>query len=51
VETANAVGWSADALDGWHLLFAVRGLRGLPLTFPAPIGVATAHARGLLAQP
>ena len=37
VETADAVGWSADALEAQAFAFlAVRHLRGLPITFPAP---------------
>ena len=51
VETANAVGWSADALEAQAFAFlAVRSLRGLPLTFPATTGVATPSG-GLLTQP
>ena len=52
VETADAAGWSADALEAQAFAFlAVRSLRGLPLTFPATTGVATPMRGGLLAQP
>jgi anhydro-N-acetylmuramic acid kinase len=52
VETAGAVGWSADALEAQafaHL--AVRTLRGLPLTFPSTTGVAAPMPGGLVTQP
>ncbi len=52
VETADAAGWSADALEAQAFAYlAVRSLRGLPLTFPATTGVATPMRGGLLAQP
>ncbi len=36
VETADAVGWSADALEAQAFAYlAVRTLRGLPITLPA----------------
>ncbi|MBI4274167.1 MAG: anhydro-N-acetylmuramic acid kinase [Rhizobiales bacterium] len=41
VETANAAGWSADALEAQAFAYlAVRSLRGLPLTFPTTTGVS-----------
>lgn len=40
VRPAEAVGWSADALEAHAFGFlAVRSLRGLPLTFPGTTGV------------
>jgi anhydro-N-acetylmuramic acid kinase len=52
VETADAAGWSADALEAQAFAYlAVRSLRGLPLTFPTTTGVATPMRGGLLAQP
>ena len=48
IETAGAVGWSADALEAQAFAYlAVRTLKGLPLTFPTTTGVpAAAHRRG-----
>jgi anhydro-N-acetylmuramic acid kinase len=49
VETASAVGWSADALEAQAFAYlAVRTLRGLPITFPTTTGVAKAMAGGIL---
>jgi anhydro-N-acetylmuramic acid kinase len=40
VETAGAVGWSADALEAQAFAYlAVRTLKGLPITFPTTTGV------------
>jgi anhydro-N-acetylmuramic acid kinase len=51
VETADAVGWSADALEAQAFAYlAVRSLRGLPLTFPTTTGVPRAMTGGLLAK-
>ena len=50
VETADAVGWSADALEAQAFAFlAVRTLKGLPITFPSTTGVAQAMAGGVIA--
>ena len=52
VETAAAVGWSADALEAQAFAFlAARRVRGLPITFPGTTGVARAMTGGLIAQP
>ena len=52
VETANAAGWSADALEAQAFAYlAVRWLRGLPLTFPSTTGVARPMRGGVLARP
>jgi anhydro-N-acetylmuramic acid kinase len=52
VETAEAFGWSADALEAQAFAFlAVRSLRGLPLTFPATTGVAQPMTGGVMAIP
>jgi len=52
VETANAVGWSADALEAQAFAYmAVRSLRGLPLTFPTTTGVPRPMTGGVLARP
>jgi anhydro-N-acetylmuramic acid kinase len=52
VETANAVGWSGDALEAQAFAYlAVRTLKQLPITFPTTTGVAQAMTGGVLAQP
>jgi anhydro-N-acetylmuramic acid kinase len=51
VETAGAVGWSADALEAQAFAYlAVRSLHGLPLTFPTTTGVPQPLTGGVLAQ-
>jgi anhydro-N-acetylmuramic acid kinase len=50
VETADAVGWSADALEAQAFAYlAVRSLRGLPLSFPGTTGVPRPMPGGVLA--
>lgn len=52
VETADAVGWNADALEAQAFAFmAVRTLRGLPITFPTTTGVPTAMTGGIVIAP
>src|SRR5207237_2860793 len=52
IETADAVGWSADALEAQAFAYlAVRSLRGLPITFPAPTGAPRPVTGGLVARP
>ena len=52
VETADAVGWSADALEAQAFAFlAARHVRGLPITFPGTTGVARAMTGGVIARP
>jgi anhydro-N-acetylmuramic acid kinase len=52
IETANDVGWSADALEAQAFAYlAVRCLRELPLTFPGTTGVAAPLTGGVLARP
>jgi len=52
IETATAVGWSADALEAQALAYlAVRSLRELPLTFPGTTGVKAPLTGGVLARP
>jgi anhydro-N-acetylmuramic acid kinase len=52
VETADAVGWSADALEAQAFAYlAVRTLRGLPITFPRTTGVARPMTGGVVANP
>jgi anhydro-N-acetylmuramic acid kinase len=52
VDTAGAVGWSADALEAQAFAYlAVRRLNGLPITFPTTTGVAQPTPGGVLARP
>jgi len=52
VETAAAVGWSADALEAQAFAYlAVRALRGLPITYPGTTGVPRAMTGGTVALP
>jgi anhydro-N-acetylmuramic acid kinase len=51
IETAGAVGWSADALEAQAFAYlAVRTLRGLPLTFPTTTGAPRPLAGGVLVR-
>ena len=52
IETAGAVGWSADALEAQAFAFlAVRSLTGLALTFPTTTGVPEPLTGGVLVRP
>lgn len=52
VETADAIGWSIDALEAQAFAYlAVRSLRGLSITFPGTTGVSQPLTGGLLARP
>jgi anhydro-N-acetylmuramic acid kinase len=52
VEAADAVGWSADAIEAQAFGFlAARGLKGLPLSYPATTGVPMPMTGGLVARP
>jgi anhydro-N-acetylmuramic acid kinase len=52
VETAEAVGWSADALEAQAFAYlAVRRLAGLPITFPGTTGAPVPLVGGVLATP
>jgi anhydro-N-acetylmuramic acid kinase len=52
VLTADALGWSADALEAQAFAYlAVRTLRGLPLTFPTTTGVAEPMRGGVVVRP
>jgi len=52
VETADAVGWSADALEAQAFAFlAVRSLRGLPITFPTTTRAPRSMQGGVVAMP
>jgi anhydro-N-acetylmuramic acid kinase len=48
VESADTLGWSADAMEAQAFAFlAVRSVRQLPLTFPGTTGVANPVTGGL----
>jgi anhydro-N-acetylmuramic acid kinase len=52
VETADAAGWSADALEAQAFAYlAVRALTGKPLTFPMTTGVARPMTGGVVKRP
>jgi anhydro-N-acetylmuramic acid kinase len=52
VETADAVGWSSQAIEAQAFAYlAVRCLRRLPLTFPTTTGVAQPMRGGIIAAP
>ena len=52
VQTADALGWSADAMEAQAFGFlAVRGLKGLPLSYPATTGVPLPRTGGVVARP
>jgi anhydro-N-acetylmuramic acid kinase len=52
ITTADAVGWSGDALEAQGFAYlAVRSLNGLPISFPATTGVPQPMTGGVLARP
>ena len=52
IETADAIGWSADALEAQAFAYlAVRSLRGMPITFPTTTGAPRPLTGGELAKP
>jgi anhydro-N-acetylmuramic acid kinase len=52
VETADALGWSGDAIEAQAFGFlAARGLKGLPLSYPATTGVPIPMTGGVIARP
>ncbi len=52
VEAANGLGWSADAIEAQAFGFlAARGLKGLPLSYPATTGVPMPMTGGVIARP
>jgi len=51
IETATAVGWSADSLEAQAFAYlAVRTLNGLPITFPGTTGVPRPLPGGVLVR-
>jgi anhydro-N-acetylmuramic acid kinase len=52
VEVADALGWSTDAIEAQAFGFlAARGLKGLPLSYPATTGVPIPMTGGVIARP
>ncbi|HVV40299.1 MAG TPA: anhydro-N-acetylmuramic acid kinase [Nitrobacter sp.] len=52
VEPADGLGWSADAMEAQAFGFlAARGLKGLPLSYPATTGVPMPMTGGVMARP
>jgi anhydro-N-acetylmuramic acid kinase len=52
VETADAVGWSADAIEAQAFaVLAVRCLNGAPITFPTTTGVERPMTGGVIVRP
>jgi len=52
VETADSLGWSGDAMEAQAFGFlAARGLKGLPLSYPATTGVPMPMTGGVVARP
>jgi len=52
VEAADSLGWSADAIEAQAFGFlAARGLKGLPLSYPATTGVPLPMTGGIIARP
>src|SRR5258707_8218789 len=52
VEAADTLGWSSDAIEAQAFGFlAARGLKGLPLSYPATTGVPIPMTGGGLPRP
>jgi anhydro-N-acetylmuramic acid kinase len=52
VEAGDALGWSTDAIEAQAFGFlAARGLKGLPLSYPATTGVPLPMTGGIVARP
>ena len=52
VQSADALGWSTDAIEAQAFGFlAARGLKGLPLSYPATTGVSMPMTGGIVARP
>ncbi|MEA2795717.1 MAG: anhydro-N-acetylmuramic acid kinase, partial [Bradyrhizobium sp.] len=52
VEAGDALGWSTDAIEAQAFGFlAARGLKGLPLSYPATTGVPIPMTGGVIARP
>jgi anhydro-N-acetylmuramic acid kinase len=52
VDIADALGWAGDAIEAQAFGFlAARGLKGLPLSYPATTGVPMPMTGGIIARP
>jgi len=52
VEPADVLGWATDAIEAQAFGFlAARGLKGLPLSYPATTGVPIPMTGGIMARP
>jgi anhydro-N-acetylmuramic acid kinase len=52
VEAAETLGWAADSIEAQAFGFlAARGLKGLPLSYPATTGVPMPMTGGIIARP
>jgi anhydro-N-acetylmuramic acid kinase len=52
VEPADVLGWATDAIEAQAFGFlAARGLKGLPLSYPATTGVPMPMTGGVIARP
>jgi anhydro-N-acetylmuramic acid kinase len=52
VDVADALGWSSDAMEAQAFGFlAARGMKGLPLSYPATTGVPMPMTGGIIARP
>jgi anhydro-N-acetylmuramic acid kinase len=52
VEAAETLGWAADSIEAQAFGFlAARGLKGLPLSYPATTGVPIPMTGGIIARP
>jgi anhydro-N-acetylmuramic acid kinase len=52
VEPADALGWSIDAMEAQAFGYlAARGLKGLPLSYPATTGVPVPMTGGVIVRP
>jgi anhydro-N-acetylmuramic acid kinase len=52
VEAADTLGWASDAIEAQAFGFlAARGLKGLPLSYPATTGVPIPMTGGIIARP
>jgi anhydro-N-acetylmuramic acid kinase len=52
VEAAEVLGWASDAIEAQAFGFlAARGMKGLPLSYPATTGVPMPMTGGIIARP
>jgi len=52
VQAADTLGWASDAIEAQAFGFlAARGLKGLPLSYPATTGVPIPMTGGVIARP